>query len=280
MRKRVLFIFGFCFIFALCVDSASITDLVPANNTYVSDCPSFSWKTYRIFADFDVYIRKQGDSWPTSPLHSDRLKLDPTPWDMNTLLDIGTYEWKVVHNDVESGVNTFIVNEHSCIPPFVENSIDNTMQTGVSDVITLDNQGKKIQKTIFRFETSDSYAISTNQSQHLFWVYGPDDVEDSKLIVVKARETYPDEATEAASSTVTLEAKAGSHFNVFGFRYIFFTDGDSTMTIELVDNSDRVVQFIDCIGGTDPSCRDYFKHMSPRISEGKWVYVSYFIPPL
>ena len=213
------------------------------------------------------------------------MKLEATPWDMDTLLDLGEYEWKVTHDNVESDVYSFTVASKSCVPPFVESTIDNTL-SGRGNQQTYDQSGKKISLQIFQFVACDTYTVQTSEnSSSTYEVCGPDHENGGLMMLLKVRETYENESTtEAANSTIQFEAKAGTHFNSFGFRYIFFSNGDSTLSIELVNSAGEVVQFIDCIGGTDSACRDsntesHKMHVSQFMPTGQWSYMTYFFPP-
>jgi len=249
MNKSLFFaviLFSIATFVASADDYITIKNLVPANGTVVNDCPVFTWSKRNdnsIKYTISIY-NSAGKAVPGTPFELVTTKFAISPYSIDGLLDVDTYRWQVTTDKGDKSEWTyFSVKEKSCIPPFSENKINNDLKKFDDKGTTYGGQ----QKSGGTRKYSEQ-SFSLNGKNVVFKPVFPDDL----ILAVQLHETYPEENMDKGREYKTLDVKCSEiipdiNDNVLAFRYVYFTTGNSTITIRLVDDKDKE-QKLGCIG--------------------------------
>jgi len=256
MYKSIVFAVALCLV-AVCSNAEdeyiTIHNMKPENNTVINECPSFSWSSrHTSTGNYYIKIYKQGTSTPVvDEVVNGVPHFEISPYDIDKFLAKGKYTWSITTDDGDkSETLSFSVNEFSCIPPKVENKIDNTFAS-FNDYDTVTFAGSRREA----WEHSGFEKMKVNKSGVVQDVYFyPHSGE--RIYTLKVHESFVEGGGTVSSelnySIATQQFNPDVGDNVLAFRYVYFTTGGSTIHVELKETDGNII-YLGCIGTTpDP----------------------------
>jgi len=221
--------------FAVLVSSVevSIKNLKPANGAIVSECPTFSWSPRgRSRYTLTVFNKDTGKVALSEKTIAASFTISPL--DFDKFLARGNYSWNVTTEtgDISDSLS-FEIRTLSCIPPKSDNKVDNSFGQ-FNDHGTSHKTGTVTSWLKHTNETLDQRDGAGHHVQTItFLPYG-----DEKIACLRVHETYPDEMmpkTELLRSEYSTAITPSVGDNIIAFRYMYYTTGNSTIYVELLD---------------------------------------------
>jgi len=292
MNKSIVFAVALCLLATVVFSDEMITikNLRPVNDAIINECPSFSWSKRYKTSEYHLTVTMIGETKPRlEKTIVGTTAYEVKPSDLGDFLPKGKYKWKVTTTDGDtSAEQTFTVPVLSCIPPQGSNKIDNTLNGFI------DESTRTSGDLITPWRKDDFEPLVVNDEPVRFFP-----AEGEKTFAMKIHETYFEDPskyqgneTQHGIGKVVVTPDIGD--NLFAFRYVYYTTGNSTIHVELIDVVGTVT-YLGCIGvkhsddgHPDVPCEldttDGVNHFSPGINvqQGKdpqWNVFKRLLPP-
>lgn len=206
----------------------TIPTVFPGKDDVVSDCPSFQWYACASCDESEYTVTiKSSDTGSVITKTSRVTTIAATPEDDSSLLDVGHYTWQVKQGNFTSAEIPFQICTKSCLPPKVSNKVDNTLASFVTTAFV-----KKLNSAKFQVKNNKSEIVEVQFTA----------LPGSQILYL----TH-DANSDGAVGSATAQLKVSRGDNIMTLRYVFFSNHDQPIMVEILDLSNNVVRTLACI---------------------------------
>ena len=265
MRDRVQTFWVCCVIFISIflqsfVTSAHVTSRAeklllrePASGAVLNDCPKFSWEVFdesSFPCNFSVLDENMSVVYSVTTNES---SFDFFSLGVEHFLDVGSYTWEVTTHEGDRTQSQFRVASQSCLPPKIDNYVNNTFSSF-----------RQYSDDAYPWKLKDNETLRIGTENIMFYPFN----ENEKIYSMTELENW-----NIHGGSVTHAASVASEFVnvtdnvILSFRYVFYTNGPSTICVTLKDNSMNVLA---------ESCLEQSSNIS--LMDGKWDLFKMVLP--
>lgn len=236
----------------------TITTVYPGKDDVVSDCPSFQWYSCASCKEAEYTVKITSVSTGATIIRTSRTTtLEAKPEDDSELLDIGEYTWQVSQGSITSAVIPFRICSKSCLPPKVDNKVDNTLE-------------RFTFTTFARKTTGAKFTVTKESGEVLNVLFSP--VAGTQILDMTHH--YRNNGTTLGTATEQFKVSRGD--NILTMRYVYYSNSTYPLNIEILDSSNNVVRKIGCIGNEGSGCTV----TTTALVDEKWGNVFFYFDPL